>query len=268
MSEGDMVYDSEPTGEMVGFDDIELAYRAALEALDAAEEQVGSALVELNDQEATSGGEDFGDSGVSVGQQLADSLRQGSGASADDHNDILVSGRRRVTPSEVIEAALFVGGDVPLTARRLASLVGRDVSPNVAVAHVDALNQKYSREHRPYEIRLHEGGYSLELREQFGDVSQRSFGLGPRDVRLSPDVLEVLAFVAWNQPVTREQLAEIDRENTMTLLRKLIRLQLVELQRTGSGRSDVCYGTTAKFLSVFGLTSLDDLPTADVFEFK
>lgn len=252
-----------PTGDV---DDIELAYRAALEALDAAEEQVGSALGELNADEPSGDTDDDSGSGVSVGQQFADTLGRPVTGTADE--PLLVEGRRRVTPSQVVEAALFVGGDVSLTARKLASLVGRDVPSGVAVSLVDALNQKYSRENRPYEIRLREGGYALVLREQFSDISLRTFGLGPRDVRLSPDVLEVLAFVAWNQPVTREQLADIDRRNTMSLVRKLIRLQLIALRRTGDGRNDVSYSTTDRFLEVFGLKSLDDLPTADIFDFK
>ena len=73
----------------------------------------------------------------------------------------------------MIEAAIFVGGSVALTARKLASLIGNDVDNRVAVSLVDSLNQSYARENRPYEIRLHEGGYRLELREEFQDVSTR-----------------------------------------------------------------------------------------------
>jgi segregation and condensation protein B len=81
-------------------------------------------------------------------------------------------------------------------------------------------------------------------------------------------VLELLAFVAWNQPVEKETIESIDRPNAMSLLRQLLRLQLVELQRTGSKRADVSYVTSAKFLKLFGLKSIADLPTADIFSFK
>ena len=143
----------------------------------------------------------------------------------------------------MIEGAVFVGGDVALTARKLASLIGQDVDNRVAVSLVDSLNQSYQRENRPYEIRLHEGGYRLELREEFQDVSTRSFGTGPKDVKLSPETLEVLAFVAWNQPVEKEQVEAIGRQNSMALLRQLLRLQLVELQRNGTKRTGrfVCH---------------------------
>jgi segregation and condensation protein B len=92
--------------------------------------------------------------------------------------------------------------------------------------------------------------------------------MGPREVKLSPDLLEVLSFVAYNQPMQKELLGQIDRPNSMSLLRQLIRLQLIEIQRTGAGRDDVAYVTTERFLLLFGLKSLSDLPTADIFSFK
>jgi segregation and condensation protein B len=253
----------------LGFEDIELAYRQALDALDAAEEQLGSVLGDLVEP-ATSADESAvpGSDSLALGSRLADELQQTADRTEAAGQAVLVEGVRRVTPREVIEAAIFVGGDVALTARRLASLIGHDVDSRVAVSLIDQLNQIYSREQRPYEIRLQEGGYRLELREEYQDVAARTFGLGPRDVKLSPDTLEVLAFVAWNQPVDAEALKTIDRPSLQSLLRQLIRLQLVRIQRTGSKRSDVTWETTPKFLQVFGLKSLADLPTSDVFSFK
>jgi segregation and condensation protein B len=255
-----------PADETV--DDIEMAYRRALAGLDAAERQVGSVLIDFAESTAAAGDEERLTAGFSIASQLADDLTSTAVAAQESSNTVLVDGLRRVTPREVIEAAVFVGGDVALTARKLASLIGQDVDNRVAVAIVDSLNQTYCSEKRPYEIRLHEGGYRLELIAAFSDVSTRTFGTGARDVKLSPDVLEVLAFVAWNQPVSKEDVEGIDRENVMTLLRQLLRLQLVELHRTGSRRTDVSYGTTEKFLKLFGLRSISDLPTADLFSFK
>jgi segregation and condensation protein B len=250
-------------------EDIELAYRQALEALDAAERQMGSVFVDFAETTPGSAADDEQVAqGISIGAQLAEDLKSTAAEAEASSQTVLVDGIRRVSPREVIEAAVFVGGDVALTARKLASLIGQDVDNRVAVSLVDSLNQSYSRENRPYEIRLHEGGYRLELREEFADVSTRTFGLGPRDVKLSPDVLEILAFVAWNQPVEKETVESVDRPNAMSLVRQLLRLQLIELQRTGSKRTDVSYVTSAKFLKLFGLKSIADLPTADIFSFK
>ncbi len=270
---GSGVEDSDSSGDSgeagLGFEDIELAYRQALDALEAAEEQLGSVLGDLAETSQTADdGTVPGADSLALSTRLADELQQTADRTEAASQAVLVEGVRRVTPREVIEAAIFVGGDVALTARRLASLIGHDVDSRVAVSLIDQLNVVYSREQRPYEIRLQEGGYRLELREEYQDVAARTFGLGPRDVRLSPDTLEVLAFVAWNQPVDAEALKAIDRPSLQGILRQLIRLQLVRIQRTGSRRSDITWETTPKFLQLFGLKSLADLPTSDVFSFK
>ena len=215
----------EADGEQdLDFSDIELAYRQALEALDAAEQQIGSALVDFAEPAVS---EDTSTAaGLSIGAQLAEDLQ--AGAAAEQHSPtLLVEGVRRVTPREVIEAALFVGGDVSLTARRLASMIGQDVDSRVVVSIIDVLNQTWSREHRPYEIRMYEGGYRLELREEFADVSTRTFGTGPRDVKLAPETLEVLAFIAWNQPVSTEDLKKVEKPTWQAALRQACRVRCI-----------------------------------------
>ena len=103
-------------------EDIELAYRQALEALDAAERQVGSVLVDIVEPENAGGVEDEAASnGFSIGAQLAEDIKSTAEATEASGNAVLVEGIRRVTPREVIEGAVFVGGDVALTARKLAS---------------------------------------------------------------------------------------------------------------------------------------------------
>jgi segregation and condensation protein B len=258
--------DHDAADSVLGFEDIELAYRQALDALDAAEQQVGSVLDDL--VESPTAPDDHSADSLALGSRLDEELQQTAAGAEAASQAVLVEGIRRVTPREVIEAAIFVGGDVALTARKLASLIGHDVDSRVAVSLIDQLNQTYTREQRPYEIRLQEGGYRLELRDEFQDVAARTFGLGPREVKLSPETLEVLAFIAWNQPADAESLKTVDRPSLQTILRQLLRLQLVCIQRTGSKRSDIAYETTPRFLQLFGLKSLRDLPTSDVFSFK
>ena len=163
--------------------DIELAYREALRSIDEAEMEVGSALMELADDVSEESQTDDEAAFVSVGEELAADLEAGT-QSAPENVAVETDGRR-VSPAAVIEAALFVGGDVSLTARRLATLVGQDVDAGYAVQIIDRLNEKYAEEQRPYEIRLHEGGFRLELKESLGEVTARVFGLGPREVRLA-----------------------------------------------------------------------------------
>ncbi|MCH2201129.1 MAG: SMC-Scp complex subunit ScpB [Fuerstiella sp.] len=251
----------EDSGEAAG--DIELAYREAMAALDEAEIQVGNAFSDIVD-ETEDASEHQEQAFVSIGENLARDLQTDTG----DDVSIKAASDERVTAREVIEAALFVGGDVSLTARRLAGFIGSDVESGAAVRIIDQLNQDYSRDNRPYEIQLREGGFQLQLREGFARLQSQVYGTGPRKTRLAPDVLEMLAFVAWNQPVDAADLSATGRTKPMTAVRQLIRLQLLEVERTGSTRSDVAYRTTRQFLELFNLKSLDDLPQADIFAFK
>ena len=243
-------------------DDLELAYREAMAALDEAEFHVGNALSDVvdDDEEVSEHSEQ---AFVSIGADLARDLH-----SDNDDVSMVTTSEERISPREVIEAALFVGGDVALTARRLASLIGSDVKPRVAVKIIDQLNQDYSRDNRPCQIQLHEGGFQLQLREDFVRLQGQVYGMGPKEIRLAPDVLEMLAFVAWNQPVNATELTETGHAKPMTPIRQLIRLQLLEVERTGSCREDVVYRTSQRFLKLFNLESLESLPQADIFSFK
>jgi segregation and condensation protein B len=71
--------------------------------------------------------------------------------------------------------------------------------------------------------------------------------------------VETLALVAYRQPVTRQEVDSLRGADSLALLRQLVRLGLIAVQR-GSSQSEVCYGTTARFLTLYGLRGLDDLP--------
>ena len=128
---------------------------------------------------------------------------------------------------------------------------------------IDELNTAYVAQARPYEIRLGEGGYRLELRPEYDRLRHRVYGSGPREVRLSQDVLEVLALVAYRQPVSQHEIESHGKQNAGNLLRQLLRRDLIAFERGPGGRKDVQYHTTARFLSVFGLGNLEELPQAE-----
>jgi segregation and condensation protein B len=167
-----------------------------------------------------------------------------------------------VSPPQVIEAALFVGGG-PLTARKICALLRGSFDVAFVEQTIDELNTAYVAQARPYEIRLGDGGYRLELRPEYDRLRHRVYGSGPREVRLSQDVLEVLALVAYRQPVSQQEIESHGKQNAGNLLRQLLRRELVAIARGSAGRKDVQYHTTARFLSVFGLGSLAELPQAD-----
>lgn len=173
----------------------------------------------------------------------------------------------QLAPQHVLEALLFVGGD-PLTGRRLAELLGGERMHGVIDEFVVELNARYADQCRPYEVVLGEGGYRLALRPEFEVVRHRVYGTGPRDVRLSQDALEVLALVAYQQPVTRAALEATGKANIAGHLRQLLRLELVSLERGDGGKDDVSYRTTPRFLQVFALERLEDLPQPEDLMFR
>lgn len=170
----------------------------------------------------------------------------------------------RIRPLQVLEALLFVGGQ-PLTGRHLAELLGGSHSHEDVDELLEQLNQLYLSEGRPYEVRLTEGGYRMVLRPEFNSVRSKVFGQGPKEVKLSQDVLEILAFVAYRQPVTREEVEQTEKKNVGAILRQLLRRELVALKREDDEET---YHTTQRFLDLFGLASLADLPRMADFTFK
>ncbi len=175
--------------------------------------------------------------------------------------------RAEVTPGRILEAALFVGGTT-LTIKKLGRMLGEDRPDEFVENEIAALNDLYERQQRPYVIRFGEGGYRLALRPEFERIRNRVFGLGPKDVRLSRDALEVLALVAYRQPVSRGEIESQGKPNAGTILGQLLRRELVSIERGGAARKDVLYRTTPRFLQLFGLKGLDDLPLPDDLGFK
>jgi segregation and condensation protein B len=167
-----------------------------------------------------------------------------------------------VTPSQVIEAALFVGGQ-PLTAGKLYALLRGAITVEQVPELIDELNTLYAAQERPYEIRLGDGGYRLELRPEYDRLRARVFGQGPREVRLSQDLLEVLALVAYRQPITQDEIEALGKASPGNQLRQLLRRELIQLERDPEQPKEVRYRTTERFLSVFGLANLSDLPQPD-----
>lgn len=172
-----------------------------------------------------------------------------------------------ITPRQILEALMFVGGE-PLTTRKLAGVLRGEFSTEFIESQIDELNAIYSREGRPYEIRLSEGGYRMTLREDFERIRRKAYGLGPKEVKLSQEAIEVLAIVAYHQPLTATQVEELGKPGSSGVLRQLVRRELVAVERTTGKARDVNYRTTPRFLSLFGIRSLNELPRHEQVAYK
>ncbi len=161
-------------------------------------------------------------------------------------------------PEQIIEAMLFVGGP-PLTAGAACAAV-RGLAPEEFLAAIEGLNRRYRSQRRPYSIRPKEEGFTLGILPAYRNLRERLFG-GPKEARLSQSALDVLAIVAYQQPVSKSDLDSVRGADSGSLLRQLVRLGLVVVQhRAEAANTEVRYGTTPRFLSLFGLRSLDELP--------
>jgi segregation and condensation protein B len=161
-------------------------------------------------------------------------------------------------PMRIIEAILFVGGP-PLTAVRAAETI-RGFTPAQFLQAMDGLNEEYRRQGRPYQIQAENQGYVLTLRPRFRPVVEKLYG-SVREARLSAPAIDVLALVAYRQPVTKQEIDGLRGAESGALLRQLIRRNLITIvHRAESGQREVAYGTTNRFLELFQLSSLEDLP--------
>lgn len=227
-------------------EELEAAYLRALDALEAVESEVVATAEEVAPGRL---------------EELAAASSTAIPASID------VPPPPSVSAEQIVEACLFVGGPA-LTAAKLAGVLRGDYSPQFVEQAIDQLNQRYSAEARPYEIRLVEGGYRLTVREEYDRIRHKVYGLGPKEVKLSQDSLEVLALVAYHQPVSEIQLDQLGRPDCGATLRLLLRRDLIAVERRPEQPKEIRYQTTERFLSLFGLASLNDLPRPDDLLYK
>ena len=157
----------------------------------------------------------------------------------------------------IVEALLFVGG-APLTPERACDAV-RGLTPATFLQIIDGLNRDYRRQHRPYRIQPREQGFELTLRPLFRIVLERLYG-SAREARLSPAALDVLALIAYRQPVGKNEIDSLRGGESGAALRQLVRLGLAAVQRGDADQREAMYRTTPRFLKLFHLRSLDDLP--------
>jgi len=160
----------------------------------------------------------------------------------------------------ILEAILLIARE-PLSARRLAVLAGlADATQARTLAR--RLNEQYDLHGHAFRIEEIAGGMQLLTRPQFASWLRRLDHV-PGEELLSQGMLETLAIVAYRQPLPRAEIEAIRGVGCDEVLRQLMQRDLVRI----SGRHEdlgrpYLYGTTKRFLQLFGLQSLDSLPRA------
>jgi segregation and condensation protein B len=155
--------------------------------------------------------------------------------------------------------ALLMATHHPLTAARLAELTDSG-SVKPIRRGVAELNRQYVDTNRSFRIEQVAGGYQILTLAQYG-AAVRALHQRETDARLTKAALETLAIIAYKQPILRADVEAIRGVACGETIRSLMEKHLVRI----AGRAEVpgrpiLYGTTKRFLELFGLNNLKDLP--------
>lgn len=170
------------------------------------------------------------------------------------------------SPEQVVEA-LLVASDAPLSAAKLAELA--DLSgAREAERIVAALNDKYAALGLSFRVEEIARGYQLLTRPAFSPWLAKLDKHRAQN-RLSAAAMETLAIVAYKQPIIRADIEAIRGVASGEVLNRLREIGLVRIV----GRAEIVgrpilYGTTKKFLDVFGLPDLESLPPMEALILK
>ena len=155
------------------------------------------------------------------------------------------------------EAVIFSSGE-PITASRIQEvfeLSAKDTEKLIkAVAeHIEVSDMGFSL------IRL-DDCVQLATKQEFASYIKAAFDI-KRKAPLSPAALEVLAVIAYNQPVTKAFIEQVRGVDCSGVVSTLVEKDLIEERgRLELPGRPLLYGTTKNFLRCFSLESLDDLP--------
>lgn len=162
-----------------------------------------------------------------------------------------------------LEAMLFVA-DEPLFPKRLAEVLQCDEGK--ALFALQDLRDEYIQYNRGMQLREVGGGWRMHTHPAYASYIEKLL-LAAKRTRLTRAAVETLAIIAYMQPITRGQVANlrgVQSENMVKVLEEQGLVMEAGKERAPGGPS--LYMTTEKFLERFGLNSLEELPALDNFE--
>ena len=164
-------------------------------------------------------------------------------------------------PIATIEAIMFAAG-YPMKYEKLAEVIG--TTPGEIKRLVSELAEKYNNDEHGIMILMFPETCQFCTKEQYAESIREGLGI-KRGGNLSNSSMEVLAIVAYNQPVTRSFIDLVRGVDSNYAVNSLVDKGLIEC----TGRLDapgrpMLYSTTDKFLRVFGLNTIDELPEMEM----
>lgn len=164
----------------------------------------------------------------------------------------------------IIEALIFIAQE-PITPERIRQVLSDFPAEDVTRALKD-LENLYGNNQRGVHIQRTAGGYLFVTRPECAPWIKKMLHMDKK-TRLSSAALETLSVIAYHQPITLAEISSIRGVDASHSLKTLLLKRLVKITgRKKSPGKPLIYRTSNKFLTYFGLNSLQDLPTQEEIE--
>ena len=176
-------------------------------------------------------------------------------------DELLWQARTGLNPDTLcgaIETIIFMS-DKPVSIQKIKALIDEDMPLKIIHEALQRLQAEYEEKHHGLRLLEVAEGYQYRTKATYSKYVQDIFKIN--SLVLSPTALEVLAILAYKQPVSKVEVDKIRGVDSGHIVRALMDKRLVKVV----GRSDelgrpVLYGTTPEFLEVFNLADLSALP--------
>lgn len=156
-----------------------------------------------------------------------------------------------------IEAVLFASGE-PVTIQRLCDVFDLDNSD--IKKHIEAIKKRYEETDSGLSVLKLENTYQIATKKEYSEYIRKAFDI-KRKTPLSPAAFEVLAVIAYNQPVTRAFIEQVRGVDCSGVITTLLEKELIEERgRLELPGRPLLYGTTKNFLRCFSVSDLSELP--------
>jgi segregation and condensation protein B len=222
------------------------------------------------DETAAETGEDAGaerqakdgdEQGKTAGDDAATEPSDDGGGNAEASTDEQPAASHEISPEQVVESLLFAS-ERPLTIQKITAMLGTGTARDVR-DHIKTLNKRYEKTNASFRIEQLAGGFQMLTLPAFNTWISK-LKQSKQDSKLSQAAMETLALVAYKQPVLRADIEAVRGVASGEMLNRLRELNLIKIV----GRAEelgrpMLYGTTKRFLEVFGLSGLDDLPEVE-----
>ncbi|MCL5772699.1 MAG: SMC-Scp complex subunit ScpB [Actinobacteria bacterium] len=181
-------------------------------------------------------------------------LQENKKSSFDLFDELL---KGRLPLKTCIEGILFIA-ESPVSSKEIAKVL--NVDEELVIEIINQLEKEYLETERGFILRRIGGGYRLYSNPSISEILKEFVNTNIK-IHLTQAALETLAIIAYKQPVTRSQIAEIRGVKNDSIVTSLVSKGLIkEAGRLKEPGNPIIYRTTEKFLEILGISSINDLP--------